>query len=324
MVIGRNEAKRLSVCLKSFQGLNCPVIYVDSGSTDSSVTIANSMPHMVWQLDTMQPFSAARARNEGLNQLISTYPQLQYIQFIDGDCEVSAQWVKSGQEALQQDEKIAIVFGHLHEAYPDKSVYNQLCALEWQSAAGDLTNFGAIGGIFMMRVDVFKFLNGFNAKVIAGEDSELGIRVGLAGYKITKLDASMATHDANILSFNQWWTRAVRAGHAVGQRAFLNGDSKMQDCVKERKSTFFWGIILPLLALLLLIPTKGFSLLILLCAFTYLGTRIYQYRRKIGNAHELAFLYTKFTVLGKLANGFGLIKFYINKFKKNYQIIEYK
>jgi hypothetical protein len=44
---------------------------------------------------------------------------------------------------------------------------------------------------------------------------------------VTKLDAPMATHDADIRRFGQWWRRAVRAGHAIGQRSYLNGRARL-------------------------------------------------------------------------------------------------
>src|SRR5205807_813982 len=103
---------------------------------------------------------------------------------------------------------------------------------------------------FAVRVSVFQALEGFREDMVAGEDSEFGVRVRLAGHKITKIDASMAEHDADIRSFAQWWKRAVRAGHAIGQRHEAQGASAARDCVKELRSTVFWGIALPLMALL--------------------------------------------------------------------------
>jgi GT2 family glycosyltransferase len=216
-----------------------------------------------------------------------------------------------------------VVVGHLEESYPDKSVYNRLCALEWKSPPGDMKNFGALGGISMVRKDVFMTLNGFKENVIAGEDSEFGVRLSLAGFKVTKIDHHMATHDANMTKFSQWWTRAVRAGHAIGQRAGLNGHTVARDCVQERKSTLVWGVFIPILALLLLIPSKGFSLLIL---FTYvlLAYKVFRFRKNLGESAGDAWIYAKFIVLGKFANGIGLVKYYINSLKKQYAIIEYK
>ena len=75
-------------------------------------------------------------------------------------------------------------------------------------------------------------------------------RLPLPGQKWTKRDQPMAIHDANITTFRQWWRRSVRAGHAIGQRSQLNGKTALKDCVRERASTWFWGIGLPLVVLI--------------------------------------------------------------------------
>ncbi len=323
VVIGRNEGQRLLLSLQSMQASQCPIVYVDSGSSDDSISIATPLADVVHPLDSNKPFSAARARNEGFEKLTNLFKAIKFVQFVDGDCILSNGWLDAATSALAENDNRAAVVGHLHESNPHLSVYNRLCALEWKSSPGDLTNFGALGGISMIRMDVFKTLNGFMENVIAGEDSEFGVRLSLAGYRVTKINHDMAIHDANMTSFGQWWKRSVRAGHAIGQRAAMNGNTIVKDCVQERKSTLFWGVFLPALALILLIPTRGFSLFI---AFAYilLGIKVFLQRRKQGESTGDAMVYAKFIVLAKFANGLGLIKFFVNRFKKRYEIIEYK
>jgi glycosyltransferase involved in cell wall biosynthesis len=324
VVIGRNEGERLCECLKSINdGTSCPVIYVDSGSIDTSVAVARSFGAEVLELDSRQPFSAARARNEGYARLIELHPSVQFIQFVDGDCTLMTGWLDAARSALVMDSKRAAVIGHLQERNREATPYNRLCALEWHSPPGDLTNFGSFGGLSMIRVDVLRKLGGFNPNVIAGEDSEFGVRMGLAGYKVTKIDQPMATHDANITTFMQWWIRAVRAGHAIGQRSQLNGKTVLRDCVRERTSTLLWGIGLPLTVLVTLIPSNGLSVL-LLGGYLTLYYRVRRYRRGQGDSHRDASLYAKFLLLAKFANGVGLIKFYLNSTVHRYEIIEYK
>jgi GT2 family glycosyltransferase len=324
IVIGRNEGERLRRCLASMVEQAEVVVYVDSGSADESVSIARSFGHRVLSLDPKYPFSAARARNEGFALLTREHPEIRFVQFVDGDCMVAAGWLAAAVAALDERAERAAVLGHVSEANPDNTVFNRLCALEWKSGTGDIENFGALGGIFMVRVEVFRQLGGFNREVIAGEDSELGVRMSLAGFRVTKIDQPMVCHDANMTRFAQWWKRAVRAGHAIGQRAFLNGDTPARDCVRERKSTWCWGIGLPLAVLLFLIPSHGASLLLLLAAYGVLGWRVYRFRRQMGDSPADALLYARYLLLAKIANGLGLLKFYWNRLFKQYRIIEYK
>ena len=323
VVIGRNEGERLMPCLESSLRVGCPVVYVDSGSEDRSIASARLLGVDVIELDRARPFSAARARNEGFSGLLAKYASICFVQFLDGDCTLLPGWIEAAAQALSEDSKRAAVIGHLQERNADASVYNRLCALEWRSAAGDLQNYGYLGGISLMRADVFRDLGGFRADVIAGEDSELGVRMGLAGYKVTKIDHPMATHDAGMKTFRQWWRRAVRAGHAIGQRYAINGHSAVRDCARERNSTIGWGIGLPIFVLATVWPTHGASFL-LLAAYPLLGVRVWRYRRSMGDTSADAALYAIFILIAKFANAVGLLKFYLNRRARNYEIIEYK
>ncbi len=324
VVIGRNEGERLRKCLKSIrESTSSRLVYVDSGSSDDSLAIARSFEAGVLELDPRSPFSAARARNEGFRYLKTLSQEIQFVQFVDGDCILMPDWLDHAREALREDLRRAAVLGHVQELNPDATPYNRLCALEWVSKSGDLTNFGSFGGISMIRMEVLDKLGGFNADVIAGEDSELGVRMQLAGYKITKLDQPMVIHDANITSFSQWWKRSVRAGHAIGQRSQLNGKTELRDCIRERNSTWVWGIAIPLLVLVTLIPSYGLSVF-LLCGYLLLYFRVIRYRRNQGDSPSDASLYARFLLMAKFANGMGLIKYYVNKFEQRYEIIEYK
>ncbi len=323
VVIGRNEGERLKTCLESVQKFGFPIAYVDSGSTDQSVQLARQYVSCVHQLDRSSPFSAARARNEGFDVLTQKFPNIQYVQFVDGDCVVAPSWFDGALAAFNKNPALALVLGHRKELKPELTIYNHLAAMEWNSPVGELTNFGCLIGSFLIKVAVFRAMHGFKTNVIAGEDSELGVRMCLAGYKMKKIDCHMETHDANMLKFSQWWSRAVRAGHAIGQRAFINGKTTVKDCVKERKSTLIWGIAMPILWLILLIIKPILSVFILML-YGILGLKVHLYCLKLGMSTKDALTYTFFIVVGKLANGIGLLKFYMNTLKKQYVLIEYK
>jgi len=323
VVIGRNESKNIVGCLDSLKPFGLKAVYVDSGSSDGTPDLARPLCDITWPLDPARPFSAARGRNEGFEQLMKLAPQTKYVQFLDGDCTLLDGWLEAAVATFEARPEVGVVIGHLIERHPDRSPYNALCALEWKSPAGDLQNYGALGGIMMVRTDLFAQLEGFNAKVIAGEDSEFGVRVHLAQRVVTKLDTNMGTHDANILKFKQWWTRSVRAGHAVGQRSYLNGESVAQDCVHERKSTMAWGISLPVLIVVAAVVFWP-AAVVLLLGYAYLYAKIFAYRRNAGDDPQQAGLYARFTTLAKLANGWGLLKFYWRRGRGEFRIIEYK
>ncbi len=322
VVIGRNEGVRLRKCFESMLPTDCPIVYVDSGSSDSSVDIARSFHVKVIELDPVRPFSAARARNEGFERLRSEFSDLRFVQFLDGDCTLAKGWLDAAAKAMLASDRRAAVMGHLLERNIDASSYNRLCALEWKRPVGDMPSGGGLGGIAMIRAAVLEQLGGYNPEVIAGEDSELGVRMVLAGYKVTQVDHPMATHDADITNFVQWWRRSVRAGHAIGQRAYLNGTTA-RDCIRERNSTWFWGVCLPAFVMLVLVPTSGWSF-VLAGGYLILALRIVRHRRGLGENWADALLYAKFNLIAKFANAVGLVKFHLNRLARRYEIIEYK
>src|SRR5438309_303158 len=119
VVIGRNEGERLRVCLRSVLKQVERVVYVDSGSSDASVKLASAMGVQVVELDTDRPFTAARARNAGVAQLLNSSPHLTFVQFIDGDCELQPGWVDQAQSFLKHHSEAAVVCGRRRERFPE-------------------------------------------------------------------------------------------------------------------------------------------------------------------------------------------------------------
>ena len=130
VLIGRNEGARLEACIQSIKPLNLPAVYVDSGSTDSSVAYALKEGLQVVNLDLSKPFSAGRARNEGFKVLLQKHADLKYVQFIDGDCLLGGEWLGAGADYLELNSKCSIVCGVRKELYPDKTIFNFLCDIE--------------------------------------------------------------------------------------------------------------------------------------------------------------------------------------------------
>ncbi len=321
VVIGRNEGRRLVNCLNCLKIYSHPIVYVDSGSTDSSVEFAQSIGFSVVELDNHIPFSAARARNEGFFQLIQLYPDIEYVQFIDGDCEPVDGWLSHARQALDNHTDRAIVCGRRKERFPDKSIYNLLCDMEWDTPVGSAQ---ASGGDFMIRISAFKAVGGFNPSIIAGEEPELGFRLREKGWQIWRLNHPMTIHDAAIFHFSQWWKKMQRTGYAYAQGFVLHGTSNEKYYLRETMRPWFWVVFIPLIifiASLSITPIFFSALAVYPVQMTRIMTRQYS---KTEN-WKTSFYYTFFNLIGKLPELTGQMRFISHHiFNKKPRIIEYK
>ncbi len=327
VVIGRNEGQRLRACLGSIDSTKTPVVYVDSGSTDESVALAREYGADVVELDNSRPYTAARGRNAGVARLRETGRDVDYIQFVDGDCALAPGWLVKACMYLSSQQEMAVVTGLLKEKNPDASIYNRLCQLEWRAPAGDIKT---CGGIFMIRREAFEQMGGFREDLIAGEEPELCVRLRQAGWRLHRLDRHMATHDAEMLRFSQWWKRSIRSGHAAAEGMALHGKPPERFRVREVHSSLFWGGLVPLLFAGLLFGGLAWSPLWAGAgaagAITALQSfRIARERKKWGESGSDASLYALFCMLAKFPETLGIIKFVANRFRKQRSfLIEYK
>lgn len=246
VAIGRNEGDRLKQCIASVP-TGATVIYVDSGSTDGSVKWAREHGADVVELDMSIPFTAARARNAGFRRLKELVPGLSYVQFVDGDCELEANWLQSAESFLNSYPEAGIVCGRRRERSPGASIYNWLCDREWDQPTGEVRG---CGGDAMMRAKAFESIGGFREDLIAGEEPELCLRVRALGWHVVRLDCPMTIHDAAMTRFGQWWRRIQRSGYAFAQGAQMHGRSSERYRVWESRRALLWGFLLPLAGLI--------------------------------------------------------------------------
>ena len=305
VVIGRNEGDRLIRCLDSLTvQRDSAIVYVDSGSTDQSVAEAEKRRAQVVRLDMTRPFTAGRARNEGFAALHARIADLQYVQFIDGDCELAEGWLDSAIQFLDERPDVAIVCGRRREREPGASIYNQFCDIEWNTPIGEAD---ACGGDALVRAAPFSEVGGFTALLIAGEEPELCLRLRDRGWRIWRLDSAMTTHDAAMHRFAQWWIRSVRSGFGYAQVWYATKDQPLRLYGKELFRATIWAAFLPLAMIAIggANPKLGLALL---GAYGIQVTRIAIRRDAMRTA---SWVYGFFTVLAKFPELLGAARFFI-------------
>lgn len=318
VAIGRNEGERLGRCLRSALRATPHVVYVDSGSSDGSVELAQSLGARVLVLDPGVPFTAARARNAGWRRLLQEWPDVERVQFVDGDCEFAPGWLEEADRFLRSHPQVAVVCGRRRERHPERSLYNRLCDAEWDTPVGPAL---ACGGDAMMRCEALQQVGGYRDELIAGEEPELCVRLRRQGWQVWRLDAEMTLHDAAMTRFGQWWRRTRRAGHAFAEGAALHGAPPERHWVRESRSAWAWGLALPLLALGATALAGPWGLL-LLAAYPLQVLRL---GLRSADAPPLKWARPLFLVLGKFPEALGQLQFWRNRLlRRRAGLIEYK
>jgi glycosyltransferase involved in cell wall biosynthesis len=282
------------------------VVYVDSGSTDGSVEYAQSTGCQVVCLDMSVPFTAARARNAGFQHALSSLPGLISVQFVDGDCEIVKGWLESAMSFLDANSSVAVVCGGVHERYPEKSLYNQLCDIEWQGPSGLVKS---CGGNAMIRVIALRQAGGYRPDLIAGEEPELCVRLRASGWQIWRLGQSMVFHDAAMYHLVQWWNRRKRGGYAFAQGAALHGAPPERHWVREVRSNWLWGLCMPVATLL---GALAFGPWFFGLALVY-PIQIFRIYARTRASIPRAALYSTFIVMGKFPEMLGQMKYFVDR-----------
>lgn len=259
VAIGRNEGDRLMRCLQSLRGTTCPVIYVDSASDDGSPAAASIMGAVVVQLDPSHPLTAARARVAGVETLLTHYPAIKNVMFLDGDCELEKEFLEYAERFLSENGEFGVVCGRRRERFPRASVYNCIIDREWDTTIGEAE---ACGGDALFRLVAYHEAGGFDPEMIAGEEPELCARLRSRGWKVMRLDVSMTVHDAAMYRFSQWWRRAIRSGMGYAQ-AWNKTRSQREGRLYERElaRAIGWAGVLPSIAIILAIASTPWMLL---------------------------------------------------------------
>lgn len=321
VVIGRNEGYRLVNCLDSVHRISYPkedyeLIYVDSNSTDDSVVNAKEKGATVIEINASQP-TAALARNTGWNQAKG-----KYILFLDSDTILDPSFISHAITEFSNPH-VAIVSGNLKERHPEETVYNRAFNLDWNHASRNYC-----GGNALIRKEALVKVNGYNPKLIAGEEPEMCQRLIAEGYQIKHLNVPMASHDLNMQTFSQYWKRCFRSGYAYASISKILKNSSRPLWRKESQHNLTKGglMICGLIASILCIftPLTFYPLSLYVIINTMLIFRTFLI--KISNhSWKTAFLYGIHAHFQHIPMFFGQLSFLINQKRAiNRDIIEYK
>lgn len=324
VIVGRNEGERLVRCIRSVQAIPFPkeeieIIYVDSGSTDNSPEQAKALGVEVLVVQPERPVPTF-GRNAGWRAA-----RAPFILFLDGDTFLQPDFVKVALPIFA-DPKIAAVWGHRRELYPNVSWYHRVLDLEWVYPPGVSEFFG---GDALVRRQVLEEIDGYNTEITGGEEPEMCQRIRSQGYTILHIDCPMTLHDLAMTRWSQYWQRAIRTGHNFAEISTrfrqtaipLWHKESRHNLLKAAALTGFViaGIVLTLWLKCLLPLLFALFLLLLLCLRTS-----WRARWKSNDMYTL-FLYGFHSQFQHIPIAVGQLLYYYRHWrKKRFDVIAYK
>ncbi len=318
VAIGRNEGERLRRSLESLLAQVDRLVYVDSGSSDGSLNLARGLGVAVVALTPDRPFTAARGRNEGAAALLRE-GDLDYVQFVDGDCGVEPGWIATAAGVLDADPTIGIVTGWRTEVDPRRNLFHGMSETEWHGPVGDIVS---CGGDMMVRVEAFRAAGGFNPHLIGGEDEEFCLRLARrTGLRVHRIPRVMTHHDIDMTRLGEWWRRHVRAGHAYAEIGRLYPAHFR----RERMRAWTYGLALPLLAVLGSLAGQWWLPAVVALAYAASWLRTVQglRRRDLGWADALG--QAGLLTLSKFPSLQGMLTYHLRRLRRSeFLLIEYK
>lgn len=209
VVIGYNEADNLLRTFTAIRNMNYPLefielIYVDSGSTDCSVQIAQKFTSRIF-IEDIWP-SAARNRNRGLFE-----SKFDIVHFVDGDVNLHPDYLYEAVLRITGHEA-QCVFGNLKELTNNK--WDSILIHDYQNRIHGYVDSPGAGGTFLKNSLIA--INGWDERIPRGEEIELGIRFREAGYKILFINRLMGLHDYGVKNILNYFRKQISEGRSMG------------------------------------------------------------------------------------------------------------
>lgn len=298
VVIGLNEELHLKDTFNAVMKIDYPVdkyelIYVDSGSSDKSVEIADKFTNKVFIERSVYP-TAARGRNRGLVEATG-----EIVHFIDGDVQIDKEYIRKVVNIMRKKD-VCAVYGYLIEKSSDG--LNRILLSHWERRESGYSHAAGAGGTFDKKV--LLSVGGYDERIRRGEETELGERLNLNNHKIWYIDECMGIHDYGIKGWGDLYKTYYSDGYHKSFIMRIRGNSAFLKSTRRsyyNNFTFCFGIFSLTLITMILIGFWGVFASVTLFAFYFLSKSVIKRRIK----SKETFLYYFFMEISRFVSLFG-------------------
>jgi len=199
IIIGKNIAKTLPDVfaelkkLSLLQSLDLKIIYVDSDSNDSSLTIAKSFrtDNPLLQIKIFQIYgdiNSAIARNVGINNLDS---QTEYVFFLDGDIVFNKDFLIEAIKILEINSNFASVTGQIIDSFDELSNITENRPSPFAKVDSLILWHG---GNFVIKKTVLDKVGIFDIHLVKHQDIDFCFKIRNKGFSLWKTKTLLGIH----------------------------------------------------------------------------------------------------------------------------------
>lgn len=194
VIPAKNEAQNIGRCLSAIRGLACEasaveIVVMDNGSDDGTVDVAAQLADRV-EVHPRQKVGWLRNRGAQL-------ARGRFLAFVDADCEIKADWLREGLEALRCAPNSGAV-GNFYSMPPNASWIQKAWNSTKTALDGNVSFLPA--GNFLIRKSTFEGLGGFNGSLESGEDYDLFVRLRANGGAAIAVPGMISLHYEKVRS----------------------------------------------------------------------------------------------------------------------------
>lgn len=315
VVIGYNEQTNLENTFNSILDQRYPknmveIIYVDSGSTDRSIEIAEKYADKV-VIEEKYP-SPGRNRNRGLVE--SRY---EIVHFLDGDVMIDPNYL-ANIVSLFKEKNVSAIVGQLDEQNPN--FYNRLSQLANNENIEGYIDFTSTGGTYLKQalLDV----EGYDERILRGEETDLGTRFREEGNKIWCTSSRLGSHNYDVNNLGKYIRKYKVDAEICVKNSLLMYDTKYLGTFKRVFRNNCFKLVMYFLSVIISVLIQNALPLVLCYIFDYLT----KFRRHIkdfiftGNKMILVELGISLIIIPLYYYGFikELVSYFFNKDTKEY------
>lgn len=158
-LIAKNEEAVIARCLKSLQHLTNQIAVVDTGSTDKTVEIAESLGAKVGHFEWCDDF--AKARNFSFEFAASVFPDHTHTMWVDADDILREEDAEKIKRLLEKTDYDAYLFQYVYthdeldqpiDVFPRERISRRSCNFKWEGFVHEVLS---ISGSVHTSTDIF-------------------------------------------------------------------------------------------------------------------------------------------------------------------------